>query len=379
MTSPDSDALRRRLIDSLAEGGYFRAEWLRLVFERVPRERFAPDTVWTWSDRRWRPLNRREDPERWAGLVYHATEPLITQVDDGGPAEDGTGSRATSSMSSAEVVLNMLASLDPQPGHSVLELGTGTGYNAALLCERVGAERVVTVEIDPVLTDLAGKRLKAAGYQPLVVCGNGEAGYPDRAPYDRLISTASVRRVPPAWLRQVKAGGEIVVPWLPNARGFGLIWLRMREDGSARGWFHGREAFMPVRGQRYGRTADLGDVWDATYRDAEVTQGDSGLADLSSGDARFALGVLLPGVEAVAQADGWFLMTADQTSWASAVGDRLYRYGRRDLFAEAGRVLSWWRGQDRPTLYEFGITVTGEEQLVWLRDEKHILHRTGPA
>ncbi|MFC9067120.1 methyltransferase domain-containing protein [Streptomyces harbinensis] len=369
------DTLRGRLTESLAEAGHFREEWLRLAFGRIPREKFAPETVWRWSEGGWRALNRREDPGGWAELVYHPTGALVTQIDDGSPAADGAGIGATSSMSSAEVVLSMLSVLDLRPGHSVLEIGSGTGYNAALLCERLGAERVVTVEIDPLLAELATQRLASAGHRPLVVCGDGEAGYPDRAPYDRLIATASVRRVPPAWLRQVRPGGVMVIPWYPNPAGFGLIRLRMSEDGTARGRFQGRASFMPVRGQRTVNPRVTA-LWDATWDEADRIDGDAGLLELGRADARFALGVRLPGFSAQVRGDGLLLLSDDDESWLWIKRDATYRHGPRDLVAEAGRFLGWWRAEGSPGAEEFGITVTGEEQLVWLRDEQRVLQRT---
>ncbi|QKV70121.1 methyltransferase domain-containing protein [Streptomyces harbinensis] len=371
---PATDALRRRLTESLDRDGRFPEEWLRLAFGRVTREKFAPDSVWHWSDGAWSPVNRRADPEGWAGLVYHPTAALITQVGDGAPAPHGPSAGPTSSMSSAEVVLAMLAALDLRPGHSVLEIGSGTGYNAALLCERVGAERVVTIEIDPLIAEHAGKRLGSAGHHPLVVCGDGEAGHPDRAPYDRLISTASVRRVPPAWLRQVVPGGLLVVPWHPNASGFGLMRLRMGDDGTARGRFRGWESFMPVRGQRLTRP-DVVALWDATWEDSEEIAGDAGLLELSSAAARFALGARLPGVCVLAHADGLLLVSEEAGSWAWTKGEATYRHGPRDLVTEAGRFLAWWREQGTPGTEEFGITVTPDEQRVWLREERHVLQR----
>jgi protein-L-isoaspartate O-methyltransferase len=241
--SVDTFALRQRLTESLARDGEFTKEWLREVVERVARHDFVPDMVWTWDGTvsGWVSVERADDPGRWAELVY-STDALVTQIDD--------GCEPTSSVSAPGAVLNMLAWLDPRPGDRVLEIGTGSRYNAALLCERVGDRFVTSVEIDGGLLCRAMRRLQVAGYRPHVVLADGEEGWPAGVPYDRLISTASVRRVPPAWLEQVRPGGEIVTPWFPNAHGRGLIWLRMREDGTARGWFRGGEAFMPVRGQR---------------------------------------------------------------------------------------------------------------------------------
>jgi protein-L-isoaspartate O-methyltransferase len=259
----------------------------------------------------------------------------------------------------------MLASLDPQPGHAVLEIGSGSGYNTALLCERVGESNVVSVEVDRDLTISARRRLGAAGYTPEVVHADGEAGYPPRATYDRLISTASVRRVPHAWLEQMKPDGEIVTPWLPNERALGLIWLRMREPGVAGGWFHGAETFMPVRGQRRERT-DLTTLWNATHTDAEASEEAHDLADLDDVHGEFALAALLPGVTCYRQTRGWFFLSENRRSWARIDGKTVHRYGDRDLIRDVRAASHWWRDRERPRLFDFGLTVTPEEQTVWL-------------
>ncbi|GAB2908447.1 methyltransferase domain-containing protein [Streptomyces mayteni] len=378
MTEAQLSALRQRLTAALAERGAFREPWLREVFDRVPRHAFVPETVWRWTENGWVPLQRGQNPALWAELVYHPTEPLITQVDDGDPTSDSNGREPTSSISAAGAVLNMLASLDPQPGQRVLEVGTGTGYNAALLCERVGESHVVTVEVDGMLSDEAAKRLAAAGYHPQVVRADGEHGYPAAAPYDRLICTASVRTVPVGWLDQMRPGGEIVAPWFSGPNAMGLIWLRVRDDGTARGRFHGTESFMPLRGHRSTHPS-AGALWEATGGRAVETVEDSGLDGLESANAAFAFRVLLPGVACYRQPAGWFFATEDETSWAGVTGRTAHRFGPRDLIAEARAALAWWGEHGEPSVYDFGITVTADTQTVWLREETHRVAVVRPA
>jgi protein-L-isoaspartate O-methyltransferase len=96
----------------------------------------------------------------------------------------------------------------------VLEIGTGTGWNAALLCKRVGKRgRVVSIEVDPLIAQAAWSALARAGYSPLVITADGVDGHPDGAPYDRVLATAAVREiVPRAWLGQTRPDGIIVTP-----------------------------------------------------------------------------------------------------------------------------------------------------------------------
>ena len=113
-------------------------DWPR-VTAAVPRERFIPDVIWRHDPGRQGndllPVDRRTDPDTWTAIVA-GDGPVLTQVDNGHPAEDGTGFEATSSCSDRQVVREMLELLSPEPGEQVLEIGTGTGWNAALLPPR---------------------------------------------------------------------------------------------------------------------------------------------------------------------------------------------------------------------------------------------------
>lgn len=360
--------LRRRLAQSLAERGLFYDPWIRAAFGRVQRHWFVPETVWTQREGRWRPVSRNDDPQLWGELVYHPTEPLVTQVDDGEVADDGSGLTATSSISSVGAVLNMLRSLDPRPTDRVLEIGTGTGYNTALLCERVGDRNVVSVEVDRALTLHAGNRLRAAGYLPETIHGDGELGVPDHGPYSRLISTASVRRVPAAWFGQLTGDGELVVPWLPNDRGLGLMWLRKKSDRRLEGWFHGLENFMVVRGQRQDRL-DVPALWESTRERAEAVRAPLDMSDVDH-HGEFALAVALPGVTCVRQSGkGWFIVTEDRESWVMVTENGTVEFGPRDLVSDVLAALEWWRYRGRPRYHDFGVTVTLDgdrtHHLVW--------------
>jgi SAM-dependent methyltransferase len=128
--------------------------------------------------------------------------------------EDGRGFEVTSSASMPTVVAQMLTALQIEPGMRVLEIGTGTGYNAALLAHRLGASAVVSVEIGPTVAKHARDALAAAGYGAIrVITGDGAQGYPPGAPYDRVISTAAAAEMPYAWMAQTNPGGLVLTPW----------------------------------------------------------------------------------------------------------------------------------------------------------------------
>ncbi|MBE1532499.1 rRNA adenine N-6-methyltransferase family protein [Actinomadura algeriensis] len=202
------------------------------------------------------PLHRADDPERWLEQV-RADAPIVTRVgrDPALPAEmcdpdTGKGMVSTSSSSAPFIMARLIEALELEPGMRILEIGTGTGYNAAVLARILGGENVVSVEIDAVAAFLAREALKAVGVGGEVVTGDGEGGYPPGAPYERIVATASVQSVPYAWVRQVRPGGLIVVPLAPTVHpDWPLVVLRVLADGTARGRCVGSAPFMSLRGR----------------------------------------------------------------------------------------------------------------------------------
>ncbi len=223
----EAETLRHRMVAALAERGELDQRWRAALIE-VPRHVFLPEVVWRQDrdaegDCDLVPLRRVDDPGVWLELAY-ANAPVTTQVDDGVPAGGGCGFEVSSSVSMPAVVAQMLGALDAEPGMRVLEIGTGTGYNAALLAHRLGAEQVVSVEVDPAVARHARCALDHAGFGAVtVVTGDGADGYEPGAPYDRVGvghrgSRAGAARVGGADL----PGGLVITPWgTPFYRGGG--------------------------------------------------------------------------------------------------------------------------------------------------------------
>jgi len=201
----------------------------------VPRHEFIPDTVWREDERcddinDLIPLRREDDPETWLQLAY-ADEAVITQVDDGEPV----GTRADRPR-------------HLQLGMVVCEIGTGSGYNAALLAARLGAHQVTTIEVDPRIAGRAKDALATAGFgRVAVVTGDGAQGYPANAPYDRILSTAAVSEVPYAWIAQTRPGGRIVTPWDTPYYNGALLTFTVGQDGTAKGRLVGPASFTMLR------------------------------------------------------------------------------------------------------------------------------------
>ncbi len=131
--------------------------------------------------------------------------------------------------------------IDPQPGQTVLEIGTGSGYQAAVLAEIVG--QVYSVELIEDLGRSAAKRLAAAGYANVEVrIGDGYAGWPEKAPFDGIVVTAAAPQVPPALVEQLKTGGRMVIPVGASHTVQELLVLTKRADGGV-----DRKRVLPVR------------------------------------------------------------------------------------------------------------------------------------
>lgn len=185
MAGPDvATAYRERMVDDLVSRGILRDSAVATALREVPRHLFVP-----------------ESPVEEA----YEDRAIPTKYRDGRPS---------SSASQPAIVATMLEQLQVRPGQSVLEIGAGTGYNAALLACLVGeAVTVVTVDIDLDIAAGARTHLADAGVANVrVEAGDGAAGWPEAAPYDRIIITAGASDLAPAWWAQLAPDGRLALP-----------------------------------------------------------------------------------------------------------------------------------------------------------------------
>ncbi|MFD8466458.1 methyltransferase domain-containing protein [Streptomyces cyaneofuscatus] len=376
MTKPPASPAGR--LEILREKGTPLGPWGDAVAS-VPRELFLPDEIEVGDEL----VSRSTSPARWLEAAYSDVS-VTTQVNDGRPTGPDEYRLPTSSSSQPSVMLEMLSLLDVQPTDRILELGSGTGLNAAWLAHRVGSDRVVSVEIDPALAEQAAKNTLAAGLSPFIVQGDGEQGWPAGAPYQCVIATYAVTAIPYAWVEQVAVPqGRIVAPWGGSFFPYSFAVLDVRDGGRAEGRFTGYPAFMRSRNLRPARGFLDGFLHHREAADVTRT-GLSPLRLAQDPDALFYAGLALP--------DAWHLpvpaddgsgemtlwiLADDRASWASAdytPDGRDYavaQYGPRRLWDEAESAHRTWEALGRPARDRAGLSVTAHGQQVWLDTPEH--------
>ncbi|WP_019549379.1 methyltransferase domain-containing protein [Streptomyces sulphureus] len=350
-TATSAEELRHRMVEQLArEGALHSSEW-RAAFDAVPRERFVHG--FTRRTERGLVTYDQDDPG-YLEAVY-ADDSLNTQYD-----EHGT---ATSSSSQPTVMAHMVEALAPASDTlPVLDLGTGPGYNAALLSHRYGSARVVSRDVDPALVSAADDHLAAAGYAPTLSVGDGAEGCPDHAPYGALIATYGTGRIPDAWRAQVARGGNIVA-----ALGYGLISLTIGEHARATGHFLPiLAAFMkartgpdvaptPARGYAGTLATAEGHTREIELPAKPDERMPSFLGSLAHPDV-LDLSMLIEGQTR------YGLIHPNTRSWARITPNtdgtaRLDHGGPRNLWTERAPLLEAWRAAGGPNADAYRLTV----------------------
>ncbi|MCA1665852.1 MAG: methyltransferase domain-containing protein [Thermomicrobia bacterium] len=218
MASDEATARRTALIAQLDREGVLRDDAVRAALLAVPRHAFLPEE----------PLDRA-----------YANDAIPTKF---------AGEIAISSASQPAMVAVMLEQLALEPGMQTLEIGAGTGYNAALLRALVGPTgHVTTVDIDADITAAARRHLASVGLTDIeIITGDGAAGYAPNAPYDRIILTVNAGDIAPAWFAQLKSGGVIVLPLSVGPAQFSIAFVK--EVSVLRSRSLSPCSFMPLRG-----------------------------------------------------------------------------------------------------------------------------------
>lgn len=360
--------LRARMIRRITtSGNLIDPRWLA-AFADVPRHLFVPVYYRPRPGGGYARLSATDpDPRgraRWLSGAY-ADLPLVTHVREG---------QLVSSCSQPSLMAAMLEALETEDdGHRVLEIGTGSGYNAALLAHRLGADAVTTIDLDRDISDAACAHLAAAGFRTretinpnpdegaiTVVTGDGALGCAARAPYDRIIATCELSSVPLAWLRHCRPGGLVLAPL-----GGGLAALRVTGPGHAEGRFlHTAAYFVALRGSAAAARSTpeaIGPQEQVRTTEVLPTVLESDLfhflLTLSAGelDIRWAFG-----------GRGASLTAADGSAARCDRDGTVLLAGPRDLWALVEEAYELWQHEKRPTRDRFGLTVEGDHQWTWL-------------
>ncbi|MEU7044959.1 ATP-grasp peptide maturase system methyltransferase [Streptomyces varsoviensis] len=261
MTTPDYDTdvtqLRDTMTKSLVDKGVLADPAWHQAVATVPRHHFVPgfflptEKLDAHGLTVWEPVTPELDHSRWLTAAY-SNITLITQFGSDEPdwshPQVRHGGTPTSSSTLPSLVVRMWADADVQEGHTVLEIGTGTGYSTALACERLGSADVTSIEVDAHRLDQAADALHGCGYTPTLAVADGLYGYWPEAPFDRIVAACSFRAVPPALIAQTRPGGKILLTLSGWLYGYARVLLTVAEDSTAEGpLLGGTVSFMTAR------------------------------------------------------------------------------------------------------------------------------------
>lgn len=367
MTSIDTGwtTYAERLATILWDRGDIRSPEWRVAIAAVPRHVFVPEAYEQDNTARW---IRRATAGDWERVYSPRT--LVTALADRGDHQE-----PVSSSTNPELMARMLETLDIQDGQRVLEIGTGTGYQAGILCHRLGERNVFSIDIDANLVTLARQRLASIGCRPTLAALDGELGFAEHQPYDHIIATCSVPAVPRSWGEQLAPDGSVLVDLKLAISAGNLVHLR-RHEHRLEGRFTSRWAsFMAMRHHADQNTpmprVDPDECHDWRHRTKVPTQPWREvpvvwfLAQLHLPRGVIYGAILDPDTRQPMAAT----MTAPDGSWAKIdLTDRtVTEAGDTSLWEPVEWAYQLWRGLDRPGWDRLGLTVDEDGQnQIWI-------------
>ncbi len=300
----------------------------------------------------------------------------------------------TSSTSQPSLMAQMMGDIDLRPGARVLEIGTATGWNAALMSGIIGPDgHLVTVEVDALLAEQAARHLAEAGYGEAVrvVCADGFDGAPAHAPYDGILATFACPEVPRSWLGQLAPGGRLVLPLALPGGAAPLLGLRREGDGW-RGRFLRWSWFVEARGPSWDhwpapldphQWPPLRELLDQPAHRRPLPWGR--VAEDRQATGHFQLYLLLAAADAVTtirdgtdapRSGGRLALHDDSWSGVGVLGDHdVIAHGDPGPADRLVALAEEWIARGAPRLGDWRIEVDGDSPLVLRRRQANLAFR----
>ncbi|MFQ6091016.1 MAG: methyltransferase domain-containing protein [Candidatus Bipolaricaulia bacterium] len=236
--------LIERYVDELKERGAIKSKQIERAFRRVERHRLLEWLYLEGDEGKFEYAGKRfarrdfdlQDPDPALLEVIYSDRALLTRLDP------------PSSTSQPTLVAEML---EFGRGMNVLEIGAGTGYNAALMQEIVGdGGHITTIDIQEEVVEQTRRLLEAAGYDKIeIIAKDGAFGHPENAPYDRIVATVGCPDISFRWAEQLTNDGFMLIPLQHGGEGFDPLVRIWKEDGRLIGKFVGSSGFMSIGGE----------------------------------------------------------------------------------------------------------------------------------
>jgi protein-L-isoaspartate(D-aspartate) O-methyltransferase len=344
-----------RYVDELKASGAIESAAVERAFRAVERHRLLETFYYRDAESRRMIEHDPGHPRRDHLALIYADTALATRHIGGMPA---------SSTSQASLVARMLELLDLREGMKVLEVGAGTGYNAALLAEIVGDQRlVITMDVLEDVVDQTRRLLASAGYPQIqVLLRDGFVGAAEQAPFDRIVATVGCSDLSPHWAEQLADDGTMLVP-LAQASGDPLVLIR-KDGGTLRGRMVERTGFIPVRGPLH-----IEDLWALGVRVTDPAEAihepdpgprfsarqpdePMGITDDET-DFLFFLGLHDRRACHAPQGPG---LSDGPDGWAALAPDGIWWWKDESLARELDRHYREWDARGRPALGDYQVS-----------------------
>lgn len=356
MTDPHATLVR-----TLQSAGLLDDPAWREAFTTIPRHHFLPCFYGASGDT-WRRFDSQSVSEDDRCRFAYRDQTWVVRLT--GPHSQ-PGQPASSSIQPS-LAARMVHELAVVENDHILEIGTGTGYLTALLCHRLGASNITSIDIDPDLVDSARRTLVELGYAPTLAAADGAHGYPDRAPYDRILGTAAVEKVPQYWIDQTRPGGRIVTPLRST-----IAVIDVHDDRHATGRFLPLVArVLPLRTPTPAPSTHPSLL--RTTPDTSVQQSPIPVRVLHDENFRFLLDLALPGVEYHDQGplSGFLVRHPDGSAAQISPTGQTQQHGPRRLCDDIAAIHKIWHNAGDPHPGRYRLIINPQGHTVSLDDPK---------